>query len=560
MSSDTDRLAMPVEMAERIPRAEPLKGWRRWLTPSLTDCLFICLVFWLFMTAGAGWSILLADGDAGWHIRVGESILDTGVIPQTDPFSFTKPGAPWYAWEWLAEAGMAHLHRLGGLKGVTLFAGIIVAMFGALSLRLLLWKGANVWIALGVTLLMMGAASVHFLARPHLVTFIFLLASLWLVERDRRQPGRLVWLLVPLTVLWTNLHGGFLALFVCLGGVVVGSIIEGVWRRDELPEKLRLAAKYAALGVACATASILNPFGIELHRHILAYLQSDWIKRVVNEFQSPSFRAENILQYEVLLLLGVVAAGWLLQRGRVVEAIWILAWAHFSLSGARHIPIYAIFAGPPVAVELTGIWNRWREGKKKSSLVGILDQLSRDLTPGFRRFSVWPLVFIAFLVFERGQLQWPADFPEQKFPLAMIHRHAEEIRSARIFTEDEWADYLLYLNFPEQRVFMDGRTDFYGPEVGDKYLATLYGKPEWAGVLREYSVELVLVPPEKPLASLLAAHETWERVDGDDKAVLFRYAGGEGREGAGRIAVSRVLGLQKSPADTNETVPRSRKY
>ena len=34
--------------------------------------------------------------------------------------------------------------------------------------------------------------------------------------------------------------------------------------------------------------------------------------------------------------------------------------------------------------------------------------------------------------------------------------------SARIFTHDQWGDYLIYRLYPQTKVFMDGRSDFYG--------------------------------------------------------------------------------------------------
>ena len=502
-------------------RAIVAAGWRRFVVPSLSDFVFIFLIVWLFIATKPGWNVLLDDGDTGWHIRVGESILATGTVPMTDPFSFSKPGAPWYAWEWLSEVAMAGLHGWGGLKAVTLAAGVMIALFGVLLLRYMLWRGANTLIALLVTLLVFGAASVHFLARPHLFTMVLLVIALWMLEADHRKPSWRVWLLVPLTVLWTNLHGGFLVLFVALGGLVVGRLLEG-WVDPELrSSRWREARRYSVLGVLCAVSSVVNPYGIELHRHILAYLRSDWIKQVVAEFQSPSFRAENVLQYEIVLLVGLMAAGWLLSRKKLVEALWILVWAHFSLSSARHIPIFIIFAGPLVALELTRLWEDWSEHAGPKTVVGILDRLSRDLNSGFGRTSLWPLAFVVFLALSGPWLKWPTDFPNLGIPVAMIHRNEDRIRGARVLADDEYGDYLIYAYYPEQRVFVDGRSDFYGPEIGGKYLALLYGEPKWKSILAEYDFDLVLIPAKRPLASLLRQSPDWALVDSNDKAVLF---------------------------------------
>src|SRR5688572_6847251 len=44
------------------------------------------------------------DGDFWWHLKTGQYIVDQGVIPRTDFFSFTNYGKPWVAHEWLSEA------------------------------------------------------------------------------------------------------------------------------------------------------------------------------------------------------------------------------------------------------------------------------------------------------------------------------------------------------------------------------------------------------------------------------------------------------------------------
>ena len=57
--------------------------------PSMTDCIFIVLIVWLFIASSPGWGRLLGDGDTGWHIRVGESILRTGSVRR--PIHFHSP-------------------------------------------------------------------------------------------------------------------------------------------------------------------------------------------------------------------------------------------------------------------------------------------------------------------------------------------------------------------------------------------------------------------------------------------------------------------------------------
>ena len=453
--------------------------WARLLLPSLSDLFFLAMMGWLFMSGPQGWSQLLGDADVGWHIRTGEYILDHHTVPHTDLYSFSKPGAPWFAWEWLADVLDAFLFRLAGLKGVVLTAGILIVLFATILMRRIVDAGAHLFAALLVTLLSVGSASMHFLARPHVFTLVFVSISMAIIEADRRgaNPAR-IWWLVPLALLWTNLHGGFLILIAILGLTTVGSAIEAWMQRpagaapDWTP-----ALRWAKLTTACGAVSLINPYGWGLHLHVVEYLRSDWIRKVVQEFQSPTFRDENMLQFEALLFIGLIAAGTHFRRSKVTEALWILFLAYLSLSSVRHVPIFVTAVGPLIAMELTGWWRAAAEGASKNSALGILHQMGNDLLPNFQRTSAWCAIAVITLAVMGKPIPWPTDFPEEIFPTKLIHAHEQQILHSRVLTTDQWADYLIFLH-PEQKVFFDGRSDFYGPKLGDQFLHVTSGAPD----------------------------------------------------------------------------------
>ncbi len=496
--------------------------WARLLIPSLSDLFFLAILVWLFMSSGAaGWQGLLADGDVGWHIRTGQYILDHHAVPYRDLYSFSKPGAPWFAWEWGSDVFYGWLDRIAGLKGVVLAAGVLIAAFSLTLIRRMMWRGVHLFVALGVALLSVGAASIHFLARPHIFTLLFLSIAVWMVECDRENQSRRIWLLVPLTIVWANLHGGFLALIALLGLSAVGTALEA-WSAKEAWGGLwwRNAARYAALAGACAAASLVNPYGYHLHVHMAAYLRSDWIKTVIQEFMSPTFRDENMLQFEALLMVGLIAAGVLLRRKRIVEALWIVFFAHMALASARHVPIYVTVVGPVVAYELAGWWKAWTHGAAKKSLPAIFNQMAADSAQGFRRTSIWPFAVVLGLVFTGAPIPWPKDFPDVNFPTQIVRAHAAQILASRVLTTDQWGDYLIYVN-PQQKVFVDGRSDFYGPETGNPYLRLVNGGPDWRELLLKYDFNLALFPKEMPIVQLLRTQPDWSVAADDGKRILL---------------------------------------
>ena len=493
-------------------------GIERVLTPSFSDFFFIALMVWLFVWGPAGWSSLLGDGDTGWHIRTGQYILEHHRVPTQDLFSFSRPGAPWFAWEWLSDLTYAVLFQLGGLKAIVLLAGSMIALFATVLLRYTLWRGANALVAACTTLLAVGASSMHFLARPHLFTLVLLPLCLWLVEADRRENTRWLWALIPVTALWTNLHGGFVIFLACLGLLVVGCAIDAGLGLANWPQIRR----YSALLLGCSLASLLNPYGVQLHVHIVEYLRADWIKNVVQEFQAPTFRSEGQFQLELLLLAGLIASGFLLRRRQFTEALWVVFLAHACLTSVRHAPLYAAVAAPLIACEIGGWWKAGVEGLRKSSAMRILYQLGVDLTPGFLRTSIWPAVLILCLAALDAPLKWPRDFPSEVFPTAMVHQHADLIASGRLLTPDQWGDYIIYSLYPRQKVYVDGRSDFYGEKLGDEYLHLLQGSYDWKAILDRNGFNVALLPVGWPLASMLKADPSWRVVQDDTKVILFQ--------------------------------------
>jgi hypothetical protein len=535
----TPTLPVPRQAAPARPLVS--SRWGALLVPSFTEIFLIALLAWLFAAGAYGWSGLLSDGDAGWHIRTGEWVLAHGTVPHADLFSFSKPGEPWYAWEWGADVIFALLHRSFGLRGLAFFAGLLIVGSAGLLLGQLVWRKVNFFVALPVVLLAVGASSIHFLARPHIFTLFFLPAALWLLAADREQPRRAVWLLVPLTAVWTNLHGGFLALIACVGLEAAGAALAW-WElhrtaRTESEEAaieqdgLRKAAAHRALrmtglALACAAATVLNPYGLALHGHIGTYLRSDFIRGAVQEFQSPSFRSESMLQFEALLLAGLLAVGLVLARpGRRpwAELLMTLFWAHAALGAVRHVTIFALVATPLVAVEASRLVGILLERARRGSIVRIiLGDVASEVSQGFRRVSIWgPVLLVAIALNDPPKGEWPKDFPKEKFPVALIAQHEQRLVSGRVLTVDQWADYLIYRFYPRQRVFIDGRSDFFGPKIGGEYIRLMSGQRDWKSLITKWDFDTVLCPPEWALASLLRQDTEWRLEAETSDALLF---------------------------------------
>src|SRR5690606_9303136 len=72
----------------------------------------------------------------------------------------------------------------------------------------------------------------------------------------------------------------------------------------------------------------------------------------------------------------------------------------------------------------------------------------------------------------------PNSLSPAEFPLALVERARSEGYSGRLFHDFVWGGYILY-DWPEQKVFIDGGTDFYGPELMASHMNVVGMQPGW---------------------------------------------------------------------------------
>src|SRR5580704_446063 len=183
-------------------------AWARWILPSASDLIFVALLSLLVFTALS--VRLLGDAGIGWHIRTGQLILATHQVPRVDPFSSASAPSQWFAWEWLYDVVVGWLESAAGLNAVVLFTAILLATVFAWTFRLLLRRGTNVFVGLMLVLLAASAAMIHFLARPHVVSWLFTLAWFCILESSEKTSSvaphgrrvQILWLLPLLMLVW----------------------------------------------------------------------------------------------------------------------------------------------------------------------------------------------------------------------------------------------------------------------------------------------------------------------------------------------------------------------
>jgi hypothetical protein len=332
---------------------------------------------------------------------------------------------------------------------------------------------------------------------------------------------------------WTNLHGGFFIGILMVAAYGCAELLKlalapGI---EERAAARRNAPKYFLSAAGCLAASLANPYFYHLHAHILSYLRDPSTSHIL-EFGSLDFHHPLGLFYEAMLVAGVAAALWSAAKGRYVEPLLMIVWAHGALVAVRNLPIFVILATPPVAAMVEAGLKRlasanvagWvRTGARKFNRLAA-DTAATDALGRWHVVSAaGALAVAALLLAPNPPRRFRPEFDPKSFPAAAIDT-LRRYPSARIFTHDQWGDYLIYRCYPEAKVFVDGRSDYYGSEFETKVWDVQGVKYDWERTLNGFGVDTILLPPRMALAGALKESRRWRLVYDDGVALVFRPA------------------------------------
>ena len=517
-------------------------SWIHFALPSVTDLIFILVLVLLSYSVLA--ARLLGDAGIGWHIRNGELMMRTHMITRADPFSYTMSGRPWLAWEWLYDAIIGAVHQSLGWNGVVFFTATAIAFTFALTFRLLLARGSMLQISVTLLLLAMGAAMIHFLARPHVLSWLFTVIWFQLLDSAEVAPEnwrQLLWLPL-LMLLWVNLHGGFLFGLALLGLYCLAGTIRYLQAGAESRQAAAWVKQLSAVGALSFLATFANPYGYRLHAHIYRYLSNRFLMNHIDEFRSPDFHGVAQECFAVLLVITIIALAAARGKIRASQLLVILFASYSGLYASRNLPVASILliliAGPMLsaAVRDTGnnaeLPDRTRNFFSRCSSFA-LRMGSLELSLRGRLWPVAAVVFGLFVCIQHGRVGshqlMNAHFDVKKFPVAAVQVIAERGIQGTIFSLDSWGGYFIYRLYPEMKVFVDDRHDLYGEQFLREYLTAIRLAPRWDEVLDEKRVNWVLMPGNSSLANMLKETHRWRVIYADDVAVLLeREQGGTG--------------------------------
>jgi hypothetical protein len=476
-----------------------------------TRRLVVAISFLAVIAMACGFGV---DTDTWWHLRAGQWILEHNALPNIDIFSFTRQGAAWHYPGWLAEVGMAALYQVGGV--LALNAMTVVCVFLTFLVIFRTMEG-DPYLQAFLLVLTAAASAMFWSARPQifslLLSAVFFLDIRQFIWKNRNR----LWHLPILMALWVNLHGGFAIGFIFLALAVVGQagvalFAPALGRAGEWKKLFWLVG----ISAACVIAVGANPYGYEMLGYPFQTVSMRLLQQYIQEWQSPDFHLLQAQAFLWLLLATFLAIAIAGKRIDFRELVFLGVAGYLGFLSARNIELLVVVA--------PAICMKYADTFLKEQLSWWTDAVS--ISKPSRKAMIANAAIIVVLGAAVGMRWWIENSPaaiaeriEKQVPVEAVAWLKTHPPHGNLLNAYNWGAYLMW-EMPDQKVFIDGRTDVYGDEMLAQYLDLVNASRNSSDLLERWDIQSALLTPDMPLVQKLIENH-WIIAYQDAQAVIL---------------------------------------
>jgi hypothetical protein len=472
-----------------------------------------------FPTAVAGSLLVLAvltvrsrfdDPDMWWHLRTGQIIWNTHMIPLVDVFSYTGDQHIRVPHEWLSQLLIYSAYRFDGYTGLMLWlcfftAALLIAGYALCSLY-----SGNAKVGFLGAMVIWFFGTVGLAVRPQMVGYLFLTIELVLIHVGRTRDPRWFFCLPPLFALWVNCHGTFFLGFLIAGAYLLCSLIRyqlGPLVPSPWDSRTR---RMLALALMLTVAALwLNPLGVKQVLYPLDLMAH----RPINLSQVGEWQPLQLIDGRGLGFLAILGSLFLVLIVRRSELYWdellmLMLGIWLAASHRRLVFVFGILAAPILSRLLSPLWDGYDAEKDRALPNAVLILAS---------------LLIAFWSFP--SLKNLSGQVDKQSPVKAVEFINDHHLSGRMLNDYNYGGYLTWAA-PKQPVFIYGGGDIVDWNgVVEEFLtwATLQSDPKT--LLENYKIDFCLLAKQSPMVRVLPLLGNWKSIYTDANSVIFVRTG-----------------------------------
>ncbi len=473
----------------------------------------------------------ISGNDFWWHIKVGEYIVETGVVPKSDIFSWygMEVGIEWTAHEWLADVVYYLIFNYFGSVGI-----FMLSIGGAFALYICLWSAAKEYV--GTNILISGVffslfgvlTKLFFYGRPHVFSYFFLFFELKILyEFIENVESKNIFLIPVIAALWSNLHGGSsnLVYILCFIFLFIGLFNFSFGRIEA--KRLDKMSLFKLLGVAFASIAgiMINPLGVKVLAYPYVNLSDNLSMTIISEWQAPDAKliGDLVLYFLpiVVMSIGLISET---KKVRFIDLIVMIVFLFLFFRSVRFIILWYIAA----------VFYAFRY---------IPNMKVKAIVKKSEKITVYVLAVFLLVLMIMGVCDAVSTYKEGNLISKAVSNEAVEAikkdSPKRLYNDYNIGETLIYNDIP---VFFDARADLYAQEnimadgvslmyleQANKSAGATYVDVD--GLIEKYEFDAVAILRVRPMYSYIVSHpERFVLVYEDDHIGYYRIIEGEGDE------------------------------
>ncbi len=431
--------------------------------------VFALISFWLFFFLAE--KINLANSDIGRHLKNGQIMLDQPenrqALLHTNFYSYTETGFPFINHHWLSGVAFFIIHKTIGFVGLSL--AYIFLIWASLALMFYIaQKHSGFLLACFLAILLAPLIADRTEIRPEVFSYFFSTLYFFLFWRYSLRKisfKKILIVILPVQLLWVNLHIGFAFGFFIISAFILQFLIRGFFQKNFTSFKQMLV-----LSLIVSLVSLINPFGIKGLFYPLQIFQNFGYRLAENQsvgflenfgMQNPNFF---ILKIATLLLIAsfIWLAVLIFKKSNLPRKIWLINGpliANFVIASffcimawtaSRNLSHFGIFALAALGINFGIIKNNLKYKIPK-------------IDPSLIVLGFFCLTGFILIINSKTLPNHASNFGLglKKGNLAGIEFFKKNNLSGPIFNNYDVGGFLIYGLYPNEKVFTDNRPEAY---------------------------------------------------------------------------------------------------
>jgi len=445
----------------------------------ITNIALICGVF-ILLILGYLHPVTAFTQDLGRHLLTGQIILTTHAVPKVNLFSYTYPAYPFINHHWFSEVLLFLQGKAFGSIGIQLISiTVVTAAFGLVFF--FAKKHASLPILAFLSILYLRILFERTDIRPEIYSFLFLSLFVTILYAYREKFTKLLYLLIPVELLWVNMHIYFFVGIVILCLFLLDEVIT---HRKNLRTKHTLTLAGVTLGAILV--AFINPNGIQGILYPLHVFQNYGYTIEENQtiflLEQLGFQKASLPYFKISVLLLFLSLAISYKKTRPIDWLLSAAFAYAGVMAIRNLPLFVFATLIPASMSLTWTIEKL-SGEARSRFARQKKHVPKYLSPTLLLslfvFLLWQIVSVV----NAG----PIGLGVAKGASKAADFYIENNLSGPVFNNFDIGSYLEYRLYPKGRVFIDGRPEAYPAEfIQGVYIPMQQDKNIFAEAQKKY--------------------------------------------------------------------------